>query len=50
VTKGLTPALPFYLGPIVVGLFLPVVAVLACLVFALVLLVPFGLVRRRDAT
>jgi uncharacterized membrane protein len=49
VTKRLTPALPFYLGLIVVGLFLPVVAVLGYLVVALVLLVPFGLVRRRAA-
>ena len=46
-TKRLTPSLGVYVVMIVVGLFLPVLAVLGYLVLALFILVPFGVIRHR---
>ncbi len=47
-TKRLTPTLGVYVAVIVVGLFLPVVAVLGYLVLALFILVPFSALRHRQ--
>ena len=47
ITKRLTPSLAGYVALIIVGLFLPVVAVLGYLAISLSLLSPFGLLRRR---
>jgi uncharacterized membrane protein len=49
-TKRLTPGLAGYVVVIVLGLFLPVVAVLGYLVIAVYIIVPFGALRRRKAT
>jgi uncharacterized membrane protein len=46
-TKRLTPTLGVYVVMILVGLFLPVVAVFGYLAIALFLLVPFGALRHR---
>ena len=47
ITKRLTPSLAGYVALIIVGLFLPFVAVLGYLAISLSLLSPFGLIRRR---
>ena len=47
-TKRLTPTLGVYLAMIIVGLFLPFVALLGYLVLALLILVPFSAIRRRQ--
>jgi hypothetical protein len=47
ITKRLTPGLAGYVMLIVLGLFLPVVAVLGYLVIALYIIVPIGALRRR---
>jgi uncharacterized membrane protein len=44
-TKRLTPTLGVYVAMIVVGLFLPVLAVLGYLVIALFMLIPFSALR-----
>jgi uncharacterized membrane protein len=49
ITRRLTPGLAGYLVVIVLGLFLPVVAVLGYLLIALYIIVPFGVLRRRKA-
>lgn len=49
ITRRLTPGLAVYLVVIVVGLFLPVVAVLGYLIIAVYIIVPFGALRRRKA-
>jgi uncharacterized membrane protein len=49
ITRRLTPGLAGYLVVIVLGLFLPVVAVLGYLLIALYIIVPFGVQRRRKA-
>ena len=46
-TKRLTPTLGVYVVMILVGLFVPVVAVLGYLVLALFVLVPFSALRRQ---
>ena len=46
-TKVLTPTLGVYLAMIVVGLFLPTVAVFGYLALALFILIPLGALRRR---
>jgi uncharacterized membrane protein len=46
-TKRLTPTLGFYVVMIVVGLFLPAVAVLGYLAIAIYILIPFGALRAR---
>jgi uncharacterized membrane protein len=46
-TKRLTPTLGVYVGLIVVGLFLPLVAVFGYLALALFILIPFSALRRR---
>lgn len=46
-TRRLTPSLGLYVVMIVVGLFLPVLAVLGYLALALFILVPFGVIRHR---
>jgi uncharacterized membrane protein len=48
-TKKLAPGLAGYVAVIVLGLFLPVVAVLGYLAIAVYILVPFGALRRRPA-
>jgi uncharacterized membrane protein len=48
-TKKLTPGLAGYVAVIVLGLFLPVLAVLGYLVIAVYIIVPFGALRRRAA-
>jgi uncharacterized membrane protein len=47
-TKRLTPTLGVYVVMILVGLFLPLVAVFGYLVLALFILIPFGALRRRQ--
>ena len=47
-TKRLTPTLGLYVVMILVGLFLPVLAVFGYLALALFILVPFGALRRRS--
>jgi uncharacterized membrane protein len=49
ITKRLTPGLAGYLVMIVLGLFLPLVAVIGYLVIAVYNIVPFGALRRRKA-
>jgi uncharacterized membrane protein len=49
ITRRLTPGLAGYLVVIVVGLFLPVLAVLGYLIIAVYIIVPFGALRRRKA-
>ena len=49
ITRRLAPGLAGYLVVIVVGLFLPVLAVLGYLVIAVYIIVPFGALRRRRA-
>jgi hypothetical protein len=46
-TKRLAPGLAGYVVVIVLGLFLPVLAVLGYLVLALYIIVPLGALRRR---
>jgi uncharacterized membrane protein len=46
-TRRLTPSLGLYVVMIVVGLFLPVLAVLGYLALALFILIPFGVIRHR---
>ena len=46
-TRRLTPSLGGYVVLILVGVFLPVVAVLGYLALALFILIPFGAIRRR---
>ncbi|HSE44259.1 MAG TPA: TMEM175 family protein [Gemmatimonadales bacterium] len=48
-TKRLTPTLGFYVLMILVGLFLPIAAVLGYLALALFILVPFSTIRRRPS-
>jgi len=48
-TKRLTPGLAGYVAMIVLGLFLPVLAVLGYLAIAVYIIVPFGALRRRAA-
>ena len=48
-TKRLTPGLAGYVLVIVLGLFLPVVAVLGYLIIAVYIILPFGALRRRKA-
>jgi uncharacterized membrane protein len=47
-TKRLTPTLGIYVAVIVVGLFLPTVAVLGYLAIAVFILVPFSALRHRS--
>ena len=49
ITKRLTPGLAGYVAVIVLGLFLPVLAVLGYLAIAVYVIVPFGALRRRAA-
>jgi hypothetical protein len=49
-TKRLTPTLGAYVVMIIVGLFLPVLAVLGYLVLALIILIPFSALRNRRIT
>jgi uncharacterized membrane protein len=49
-TKRLTPTLGIYVVTILVGLFVPIIAVVGYLVLALFILVPFSLLRRGAAT
>lgn len=49
ITTRLTPGLAGYVAMIVLGLFLPVLAVLGYLAIAVYILVPFGALRRRTA-
>lgn len=46
-TRRLTPTLGFYVLMILVGLFLPVAAVIGYLALALFILVPFSAIRRQ---
>ena len=46
-TKRLTPTLGLYVVMILVGLFLPIVAVVGYLLLALFVLIPFGAIRHR---
>ncbi|MGH8838422.1 MAG: TMEM175 family protein [Jiangellaceae bacterium] len=48
-TRRLAPGLAGYLAMIVLGLFLPLLAVLGYLAIAVYILVPFGAIRRRAA-
>jgi hypothetical protein len=48
-TKRLTPGLAGYVAMIVLGLFLPVLAVVGYLAIAVYIIVPFGALRRRAA-
>jgi uncharacterized membrane protein len=48
-TRRLMPGLAGYVAVIVLGLFLPVLAVLGYLAIAVYILVPFGALRRRPA-
>ena len=48
-TKRLTPTLGVYVVMIVVGLFLPIVAVFGYLALALFILVPFSALRHRSS-
>ena len=48
-TKRLTPTLGVYVAMILVGLFLPTVAMLGYMLLALFILVPLGALRRRQA-
>ena len=48
-TKKLAPGLAGYVAMIVLGLFLPVLAVLGYLVIAVYIIVPFRAFRRRAA-
>ena len=48
ITKRLTPALVAYVVMIVLGLFLPVLAVLGYLAIAIYILVPFHAMRHRS--
>jgi TMEM175 potassium channel family protein len=50
ITNRLTPGLAGYVVMIVLGLFLPVVAVLGYLIIAVYIIFPFGALRRRKAT
>lgn len=50
ITKKLTPGLVGYLVMIMLGLFLPIVAVLGYLIIAVYNLVPHGALRRRKST
>jgi hypothetical protein len=50
ITKRLTPGMAGYLVMILLGLFLPVLAVLGYLIIAVYTLVPIGALRRRKAT
>jgi hypothetical protein len=50
ITSRLTPGLAGYVLVIVLGLFLPVVAVLCYLALAVYILVPFRAIRRHAAT
>jgi uncharacterized membrane protein len=50
ITIRLTPGLAGYVVMIVLGLFLPVVAVLGYLIIAVYIIIPFGALRRRRAT
>jgi TMEM175 potassium channel family protein len=50
ITIRLTPGLAGYVVMIVLGLFLPVVAVLGYLIIAVYIIIPFGALRRRKAT
>lgn len=50
ITNRLTPGLAGYVVMIVLGLFLPVVAVLGYLIIAVYIIIPFGALRRRKAT
>ncbi|HEU0041161.1 MAG TPA: hypothetical protein VFQ15_02310, partial [Jiangellaceae bacterium] len=49
ITTRLTPGLAGYVAMIVLGLFLPVLAVLGYLAIAVYILMPFGALRRRAA-
>lgn len=46
--RRLTPTLGVYVAAILVGLVVPVVAVVGYLVLALYILIPFGALRRRS--
>jgi uncharacterized membrane protein len=48
ITKRLTPGLAGYVAVIVLGLFLPVLAVLGYMAIAVYVIVPFGALRRRN--
>jgi uncharacterized membrane protein len=48
-TKRLTPALGVYVAMILLGLFLPIVAVLGYLALALFILIPFSAIRHRPS-
>ena len=48
-TKRLTPTLGVYVSMIVLGLFLPIVAVLGYLALALFILLPFSAIRHRSS-
>lgn len=50
ITNRLTPGLAGYVLMIVLGLFLPVVAVLGYLIIAVYIIIPFGALRRQKAT
>jgi uncharacterized membrane protein len=50
ITNRLTPGLAGYVVMIVLGLFLPVLAVLGYLIIAVYIIIPFGALRRRKAT
>jgi uncharacterized membrane protein len=50
ITNRLTPGLAGYVVMIVLGLFLPVVAVLGYLIIAVYIIIPFGALRRQKAT
>jgi uncharacterized membrane protein len=50
ITNRLTPGLAGYMVMIVLGLFLPVLAVLGYLIIAVYIIIPFGALRRRKAT
>jgi hypothetical protein len=47
-TKRITPTLGVYVVKILVGLFLPVLAVLGYLALALFILIPFSAIRHRS--
>jgi len=49
ITKKLRPALAAYLVMILLGLFLPLAAVIGYLITAVYKIVPFGALRRRKA-
>jgi uncharacterized membrane protein len=50
ITNRLTPGLAGYVVMIVLGLFLPVLAVLGYLIIAVYIIIPFGALRRGKAT